>query len=50
MSVYRHLTLTEREYMMVRRARGRSITAIARECLQWRTPGEVYFEQALYRV
>ena len=29
MSVYRHLTLAEREYIMVQRARGRSITAIA---------------------
>ena len=29
MSVYRHLTLAEREYIMVQRAKGRSITAIA---------------------
>ena len=29
MSVYRHLTLAEREYIMVQRAQGRSITAIA---------------------
>ena len=28
MSVYRHLTLAEREYIMVQRARGRIITAI----------------------
>ncbi len=29
MSAWRHLAPTEREYIMVQRARGRSITAIA---------------------